>query len=339
MFFVLLFSLTLFFLPSVSHATSNAQTIVEEPFFYSCRVGDIDTVVKHLDSGRGQNEIVKLLLARGADPEDATSKGIFEGKSAICWAASQGRVETVALLLQAGADPTTPPSTGVFAGKNALMWAASQGRTDVVRLLINSNVPVDYSSSSGNFKGKTALMWASSQGRVEAVEALLEAGSDVNIVDSDGLSALMWAAGSENAYDKSHTRGLLETAMKGHVKVVELLLSYGALFEQRDKDGITALMFAAFHGHHQAVQTLLNAGADPSFANKAGKTALMLARGAQHEAVVQVIKAGPNYLNLTLEELRVTSPCGLLLHIHRPPDTHPRPPPQSRAQSAAPPPA
>jgi ankyrin repeat protein len=46
-------------------------------------------------------------------------------------------------------------------------------------------------------QGKTCLMWASSQGRVDTVAVLLEAGADVNAVDEDGVSALMWASGSE----------------------------------------------------------------------------------------------------------------------------------------------
>lgn len=58
----------------------------------------------------------------------------------------------MALLMQAGASPLKPPISGVFAGKNALMWAASQGRTEVVKFLISAEVDVDFSSSSGNFK-------------------------------------------------------------------------------------------------------------------------------------------------------------------------------------------
>lgn len=54
--------------------------------------------------------------------------------------------------MQAGADAQQPPSTGVFAGKNALMWAASQGRTEVIRFLLSAGAEVDFSSQSGNFK-------------------------------------------------------------------------------------------------------------------------------------------------------------------------------------------
>lgn len=62
------------------------------------------------------------------------------------------RADTVSYLIKAGANPQKPPDKGVFAGKNALMWAASQGRTDVVRLLIAAGVDVNYVSQTGNFK-------------------------------------------------------------------------------------------------------------------------------------------------------------------------------------------
>lgn len=138
-------------------------------------------------------------------------------------------------------------------------------------------------------------MWASSQGRVDAVKILLEAGSDVNAVDSDGVSALMWASGSEVA-DANHRKGLLERAMKGHIEVVKKLLEYGARVDQRDHDGITAVMFAAYHGHDGAVKTLLNHGANADFTNKEGKTALQLARGGNHESAVSVILNGPTFM-------------------------------------------
>ena len=107
-------------------------------------------------------------------------------------------------------------------------------------------------------------MWASSQGRIDTVATLLEHGADVNALDSDRMSALMWAAGSE-ARDKSHMRGMLEKPSKGSTEVVQLLLRYGASVDLRDKDGITALMYACYHGHSGAVSVLLNAGADADF--------------------------------------------------------------------------
>lgn len=245
----------------------------DESFFVAARTGDVTAVKAFLAqgmnvskrdvkgntalivaAGRGQTEVLKVLLASGADPEEATNaEGLFEGKTALCWAASQGRSNVAAYLIQSGANPHLPMQRGVFAGKTPLMWASSQGRTEVVKLLLSAGAEVDYSSDSGAFRGKNSLMWASSQGRVETVAALLMHGSNVNTVDSDNISALMWASGSETR-DDGHKKGLLEKATKGHIDVIQLLLKYGAIVDLQDKDGITAVMYASFNGHSGAVQ-------------------------------------------------------------------------------------
>jgi ankyrin repeat protein len=75
---------------------------VDEKYFSSCRTGDVPIVKQYLDSGisvharddkgntgiiiasgRGQVEIIRLLVSYGADPSDATAKGIFEGKTVL----------------------------------------------------------------------------------------------------------------------------------------------------------------------------------------------------------------------------------------------------------------
>lgn len=139
-------------------------------------------------------------------------------------------------------------------------------------------------------------MWASSQGRFDTVQQLLEAGSNVNAVDVDGVSALMWASGSEAAGNDDHKKGLLEKALKGHVQVIQLLLKYGALPDVKDNDSITAIMFASFHGHSGAVRVLLNAGANADYVNRAGKTAMLLARSSRYQDVVDTILTGPTFL-------------------------------------------
>ena len=97
----------MFFDFGVSQASQNRETI-EEIFFNSARTGDLDTLLnKYLKlgfdvssrdtkgnsaiiiaSGRGHNDVIKILLEYGANFEDYTSQGIFEGKSSLSWAAS-----------------------------------------------------------------------------------------------------------------------------------------------------------------------------------------------------------------------------------------------------------
>jgi ankyrin repeat protein len=312
----------------------------ESNIFGMARAGDIDAVKSYLEggtgpssrdskgntpliiaAGRGHADVINLLLEAGASYDEATASGIFEGKSALCWATSQGRVKAVVTLLQAGANPNFVQQVGVFAGKTPLMWAASQGKNEVLRLLISAGAEVDFASQSGNFMGKSGLMWASSQGRVDAVNTLLEHGADVNAVDSDRMSALMWAAGSE-ARDKSHMRGMLEKPSKGSREVVQLLLRYGAMVDMRDKDGITSLMYACYHGHASAVSALLNAGADADFLNKAGRTALHLALNSGFSEAAAAIRRGPTIitdLQMDIDSLVQVPTCGWVLSVLRAP--------------------
>jgi ankyrin repeat protein len=317
--------------------SGNSQASDESDIFSNSRAGDIEAVKGFLEegigasvrdskgntpliiaAGRGHADVITLLLDAGANFDEATAFGIFEGKSALCWATSQGRVKAVVTLLQAGASPNFVQQVGAFAGKTPLMWAASQGKNEVLRLLISAGAEVDFASQSGNFMGKSGLMWASSQGRVDAVTTLLEHGADVNAVDSDRMSALMWAAGSE-ARDKSHMRGLLEKPSKGSTEVVQLLLKYGAFVDMRDKDGITSLMYACYHGHAGAVSVLLNAGADADFLNKAGRTALHLALNSGFSEAAAAVRTGPTIMNLPLEQLVQVPTCGWLLSVLRAP--------------------
>ena len=80
-----------------------SQCQVDETFFYSSRYGDINTVLKYLKqgvdvsardtkgntaliiaAGRGQVEIMKILLEHGANHDDCTAMGLFQGKVPFC---------------------------------------------------------------------------------------------------------------------------------------------------------------------------------------------------------------------------------------------------------------
>ena len=81
---------------------------VDELFFSSARKGNISILVEYIQSGvdlgsrdakgntamiiaagRGQVQVIKTLLSYGANPEDATVGGLFDGKTSLMWAISQ----------------------------------------------------------------------------------------------------------------------------------------------------------------------------------------------------------------------------------------------------------
>ena len=86
------------------------EIVADESFFASAREGDIRFFEAYLESnpalvsardsrgnnalviaaGRGRIDVLRILLKYRANPEDHTNSGLFEGKSALSWAASQG---------------------------------------------------------------------------------------------------------------------------------------------------------------------------------------------------------------------------------------------------------
>ncbi len=103
------------------------------------------------------------------------------------------------------------------------------------------------------------LINAAKNGNLEGVEAALNAGVDVNYADSDGYTALMWAAVYE------------------HTEMVRLLIEQGADVNRANNNGTTALMWAAVYGHTDIVRLLIEQGAEVNRANNYGSTALIWA--------------------------------------------------------------
>jgi hypothetical protein len=102
--------LRLFFVYLLFSEGLSRETFADDTFFNSAREGDTKYIEAYLEAnpslvsvrdsrgnnavviaaGRGRIEVLKVLLKYRANPEDHTNSGLFEGKSALSWAASQG---------------------------------------------------------------------------------------------------------------------------------------------------------------------------------------------------------------------------------------------------------
>jgi ankyrin repeat protein len=93
----------------------------------------------------GQTDIVRVLLAKGADIAAVDRLK----KNAMTYAAGQGRTEIVVLLLRAGVDPNA-----VYAHDlTALMWSAGYGQTTTAQALLAAGAKAELRDD----RGKTAL--------------------------------------------------------------------------------------------------------------------------------------------------------------------------------------
>lgn len=113
----------------------------------------------------------------------------------------------------------------------------------------------------------------------ETVRALLKQGVDVNAPQSNGTTALHWAAQWDD----------LETA--------RLLIDAGARVNAADEYGVTPLSLACTNGSAAMVETLLAAGADPNAALRTGETPLMTAARTGRVEPVKLLLARGAYVN------------------------------------------
>lgn len=133
------------------------------------------------------------------------------------------------------------------------------------------------------------LLGAALEGDLERVQQLLDSGSDPNVSDEEGWTALMWAAQNN---DTAIAEALIEAGADLDIaeviyeetaltvalyndskETVALLLEQGANANLQDSNGWTPLMTAASNGFIEAAQLLLNAGAITGITDASERTA------------------------------------------------------------------
>src|SRR5437879_6004504 len=155
------------------------------------------------------------------------------------------------------------------ANRPPLVDAAKNGDKDTLRALIQKGTNVNLAEGDGS----TALHWASYRDDVETADLLIRAGAKVNAANDLGATPL-WTA-SQNG-SEAMVRRLLEAGGNPNAALLA---------------GETPVMVASRSGSPVIVEQLIAKGANVNARAARGQTALMWAVAQKHPDVVKVLVA------------------------------------------------
>jgi ankyrin repeat protein len=265
----------------------------------------------------GNAGVVRLVLTR---LPGLLNKPDSYGITALQWAVYRGFENVVQALLEAEADT-------MCGREESLLNYAARTRCDgIVRLLLQYGISRRPKSSEFQARQEHGgnLLLAAMTNNNTLVDEILEKSVDVDVRDSDGGTALQWAAwyGHISIIQKlldhgadieagdltSGRRALHEAAENGCYDVVKLLLAMGAELDATDRWSLTPLHRAAFQGECLLVELLLSHGANIDAKIMDGQTALHLAcENGQVDTVRLLIKRGINVENFGLNDFKFTT--------------------------------
>ncbi|NWG28406.1 MAG: ankyrin repeat domain-containing protein [Ignavibacteriaceae bacterium] len=177
-------------------------------------------------------------------------------------------------LLQSGFDINSQHPTS---GTTVLMIASSYYYyDDMVEFLIRNGADLNLKDS----EGKTALLWASSNS-LENAKILVTNGAKVNEAANDGMTPFLQA-----------TLGV--SSGKVPIEICELLRKKGANInaelKRKSASGWNALHYAAANGDAELVKYLIKHGANVNKATGEGSTPLFLAKLGEYDEVIKILK-------------------------------------------------
>lgn len=268
---------------------------------------------------RGFMEVVKRLLAAGADP-NATERDAQQG-AALYAAVRGGHTGCAKLLLEHGADPNAE----VEAGGNAVYAALQEGRQELIELvyayggnvtltgacglgridLVGELLTANPSSVDGGDYGPLAQ--AASCGYTAIVRLLLRHNAPLNdpwyasnymnyacsFADADMVKLLLEGGADLNRTNWLGVSYLHLVALQGKLDLAELMIAHGASLEAVDDEyGTTPLGWAAKYGKLEMAEFLLQQGAEVEPANvPQWATPLAWAQRRGHEALARLLLA------------------------------------------------
>ncbi|XP_028135454.1 ankyrin-2-like isoform X2 [Diabrotica virgifera virgifera] len=216
---------------------------------------------------------IRILLACGAKVNEPVTQGLMP----LHYAVWQRYYEATQLLLTRGGDVNATDECGY----SPLHLSAEHGYTEVVRLLLASGSKVDYRENTEEEFPRTTkcdepLRLAIRNKHMEIARMLLEHGADPNkryffgseinlVTDLDFLQLLLTFGANPDSRDRSGLTPLMKAVRQPQgMEAVLLLLKFGAdvnaIADERH-DYRTVLHYAVLSGNYEIVNLIIKQGA------------------------------------------------------------------------------
>ncbi|TVY37046.1 Ankyrin [Lachnellula occidentalis] len=208
-------------------------------------------------------DILAVLLSKGADVNAIT----LDKRSALHFLAKSGFELGVLEIIRH--NPIMDDLDQ--AGRTPLHWAIRNNHVNVVRLLLRHG-------KDRRAKDKLSIRVAAEQWTGDGYLPLHFA----SVRGRDAIISLMWEMGefpdlNVRTRDEYTCTALHLAVCKGHIKVVEALIDFGAQIDCSNTIMDTPLHLAAYYGYHDIVRLLVAKGADIDSENKHRYTPWMCA--------------------------------------------------------------
>lgn len=206
----------------------------------------------------GHPAIVDALLKAGADAKTAGTTGL----TALMMGALSGDVETVRLLLAKGADPNAKE---IERGQTALAYAAAFNRADAINVLVKGGAKVDLPSKLITPAAPIKRLFDIQNQQAAAAAGAPRAAAPAAAPRDSAAAAIAAGADGEakgGGNPKGLLTPLMYAARQGQLEAAKALLDNGATINAVNGDNSTALFLATINAHFDIAKFLVERGAD-----------------------------------------------------------------------------
>ncbi|KAG6355984.1 hypothetical protein INS49_015369 [Diaporthe citri] len=235
--------------------------------------GDKWTAVYYAAAIRGDADIVRMLLARGAAIdhkvlEEPLLCGIINNVNL----SEEDKISLFEILIQH--DPSMNVDKGMSDGLAPLMLAAMDGNANMITWLLRHGADINLTTPSG----RHALFFALANRRIAATKELLEHDTSpiLDMEDEHAGFPLEVALADEDTRDDG--------------ELVEMLLEAGANLEFENKNKVTVFTIAVYRGQKEVVKLLLKRGVDINHRDVWDYTPLLVSIQSKAPASTEVMR-------------------------------------------------